>query len=186
MKWPSRASFCLAVLVWAVYLALTVLAILHYQGAFSPADNWLSDLGNRQISPRSARFYNSGVMASSCLLALFFPALGVMRLAGSRAQRLMLTLTQVLGVIAALGMFLSAVFSIDRFALHSAMSALFRISLGTAFGLSVAALAHHAGTRRGVLALGGLTTLLDLVVSVAFNRARLLEWPLIALGSYPL
>jgi hypothetical membrane protein len=181
MKRHHSITLALGVAICAIYLSCASLAFLRYPESYSPSGNWLSDLGNRAISPEGSKYYNIGVMVSGGLLILFFLSLRGMRLAENRRQRVVLTLSQASGVIGAAGMILSGVFSIDTPSRHSVMSAILRIGVGTAFGFTVPALVYHRGVRRWILVLGAATTLLDLVVSALFNKTRILEWPVILL-----
>ena len=175
------APALLGVLVAIVYLVFGALALSWYPGPFSPATNWLSDLGNTTVNPSGAGFYNAGMIITGALLTLFFVSLAALRLAQVRAQAIILSVARLIGVIGALSMVMTAVFPINRGSEHSFWSAVLYISLGTAFGLTVAALRYHRGVHKWLLVYGGVTTLTDLVVSVFFNTIAVLEWPTVAL-----
>ena len=181
MKRHYPIALALGITICVAYLLCTSLALWRYPEPYSPLGNWLSDLGNRVISPEGSRCYNTGVIACGSLLILFFVSLSGIRLPGNRRQRIVLTVSQTSGIIGAAGMILSGVFSIDTPGIHSVMSAVLRIGVGTAFGFTIPALVYHRGVRKGILALGAGTTLLDLGVSVLFNNTRALEWPVILL-----
>ena len=118
---------------------------------------------------------------TGALLTLFFVSLAALRLAQVRAQAIILLVARLIGVIGALSMVMTAVYPIDRGAAHSFWSAMLYINLGTAFGLTVAALRYPTGVHKWLLVYGGVTTLTDLVVSVFFNTIAVLEWPTVAL-----
>jgi hypothetical membrane protein len=170
-----------SMLISAVYLPLMTVALLKYPEAFSPTSNWLSDLGNRILSPEGSAYYNSGVIASGSLLIMFFLALRSIQLKNSKPQGAMVYLSQAFGIVGAIGMILSGLFSIDDPSKHGTMSAILRIGIGTAFGFTIPALLYHKGARRWILAIGGATAVLDLIVSVFFNNVQILEWPVILL-----
>lgn len=181
MKIKKPVSLILSILLVGVYLVMTMLSLLRYIGSFSPVSNWLSDLGNRKISPDGSTYYNIGIYISGSLLALFFISLGSTRIKGKRAQNIMLYLTQIFGIVGSIGMVLTGVFSIDNPQTHSFFSAILRICLGTAFGFSVAAFLYQQGINKWMLIIGVITTVTDLLVSVFFNKTHLLEWPVISL-----
>jgi hypothetical membrane protein len=181
MKIKKQVSLILSILVIVVYLMMTMLSLLRYTESFSPVSNWLSDLGNRKISPDGSTYYNLGIFISGSLLTLFFISLGSNRMEGKRAQNIMLLLTQIFGIIGSIAMVMTGVFSIDNPQTHSLFSAILRICLGTAFGFSVAAFRYQKGINKWILIIGVITTLTDLLVSVFFNKTQLLEWPVISL-----
>lgn len=181
MKKIHLTSRVLSILVAASYLLLTVLAFLRYPGSFSPRSNWLSDLGNRSLSPQGSPYYNAGIFIAGSLLAAFFISLGATRMPGRKAQNSMLLLTQIFGIGGSLAMIMTGVFSIDSPHAHSLCSEFLRIGLGTAFGFSVAAFAYRPGIKKWILVVGVLTTLTDLTVSVLYNKTQILEWPVITL-----
>jgi hypothetical membrane protein len=181
MKMRFRIAPVLGILIAATYLSFFTLALFKYPQHFSPLSNWLSDLGNRIVSPDGSRYYNSGIILSAVLLAIFFFAAASIRLETNREQRIVLALSQTFGIVGAVAMILTGVFSIDTPIRHSLASAIFRICIGTSFGLSVAALRYFKNVKKWILVIGGVTTLFDLCVSLLFNRVHLLEWPVILL-----
>ena len=181
MARPPLSPAALGIAVAGTYVVFALLALTRYPEPFSPTTNWLSDLGNTTANPGGAGFYNAGMIITGALLILFFVSLGALRLAQVRAQVLILLVARLIGVIGALSMVMTAVFPINRGSAHSFWSAVLYISLGTAFGLTVAALRYHRDVHKWLLVYGGVTTLTDLVVSVFFNTIALLEWPTVAL-----
>jgi hypothetical membrane protein len=181
MKKHQFLAPLLGILIVAIYLLFFSLALSKYTQPFSPLSNWLSDLGNRVTSPNGSRFYNTGIILSGSMLAMFFVTHRSIRLVTNKAQPIVLALSQLFGIIGAAGMILSGVFSIDTPTKHSFASAVLRICIGTSFGLSIAALSYFKDVRKWVLVVGGVTVLLDLCVSVFFNKVHLLEWPVIFL-----
>ena len=181
MKKIYLSTSILSILIIAIYLLFTLLSLARYPEPFSPVSNWLSDLGNRITSPGGSKYYNTGIFLTGFLLSIFFIALNSNRVRESKAQSIVLTLTQAFGILGAIAMICTGIFSIDIPQMHSFFSALFRICLGTAFGLSVAAFGYHKEVRKWILMIGIVTTLTDLIVSVFFNKIQVLEWPVIFL-----
>lgn len=114
------------------YLSLSLVAYAYYPTSFTPADNWLSDLGNRLLNPQGAVYYRTAAVLTGALLAVFFIALGasVRRQGGKRAA--FMTVAEVLGLVGALALILTGAFPEDLGTLHSASSAFFYVSFGTA------------------------------------------------------
>ena len=181
MKIKKPVSLILSILLFVVYLVMTILSFLRYTGPFSPASNWLSDLGNRIISPDGSTYYNLGIFISGSLLALFFISLGNNRMQGKKAQNIMLLLTQLFGIIGSIGMVMTGVFSIDNPETHSLFSTILRICLGTAFAFSVAAFRYEKRVNKWILVIGAITALTNLLVSMFFSNTQVLEWPVIFL-----
>jgi hypothetical membrane protein len=181
MKKGNPIARVLSILITSFYLVMTTLAFLRYPESFSPGSNWLSDLGNRIISPDGSAFYNAGIFITGSLLALFFISLGSTRIPGRKVQNIMLLLTQTCGIIGSIAMIMTGVFSIDTPQTHSLCSEILRIGLGSAFGFSVAAFRYQNRIKKWILMVGVITTLTDLIVSVFYNKTQILEWPVIAL-----
>jgi len=174
-------SYAMGLIIVLCYGIAALLAALRYPLHYSPLTNWLSDLGNPAVNSSGALFYNTGIVLTGVLLLPFFLGLSVLKLPDNRPQNLMLVLTQAFGLFGAFSMIMTALYPINFSGPHSFWSAGLRIGLGTAFGFSVAALRYYPGCPRWVLALGVVTTLVDLLVSQFFNKVQVLEWPTIAL-----
>lgn len=69
-KWRWGALFGFGAIV--VYVAFTLLAITQYPGMVNPVNTYLSMLGNADINPSGAIFYNLAVILGGVLVALFF------------------------------------------------------------------------------------------------------------------
>ena len=164
----------------ASYLLFALLAFLKFQGSFSPTKNWLSDLGSKELNPQGAVFYNAGIVLTGVCLIVFFAGLGFWKIAENKAQKILLPLTQIFGVMGSAAMVMSAVFPITSTATHSFWSTGLYILLGTAFALSVAALRYHAQVPRWVLIIGAIVVVVNFVWCVALN-IQPLEWATVGL-----
>ncbi len=142
--------------------------------------NWLSDLGNADLNPHGALFYNIGIVAAGVVLVPFFLGLSQWKMGNNRTQNLMLRLTQGFGILGALALVMSGLYPINFPALHSFFSTSLYILLGTAFGFSVAALRYHATCPRWLLILGAITALVD-ILSGVFHTVYVLEWVTVSL-----
>ncbi len=74
-RWPWGTILGLAVV--GLYIAFTTLAISRYPQNVSPLDTYLSMLGNADISPQGAIFYNLAVLLTGLAEVPFFIAIYV-------------------------------------------------------------------------------------------------------------
>jgi hypothetical protein len=72
-KWPWGALFGFGAFV--VYVTFTLLAITQFPGKVTPIDTYLSMLGNADINPSGAIFYNLGVILGGMVVILFYVAI---------------------------------------------------------------------------------------------------------------
>jgi hypothetical membrane protein len=80
MKRHPSLSFVTGMFAVVCYLAFALLAFSRYPLPYSPLSNWLSDLGNANLNPSGAPFYNIGIVATGGLLLLFFLGLSEWKL----------------------------------------------------------------------------------------------------------
>ena len=163
------------------YLVFAFLAYSRYPTDFSPINNnWLSDLGNRNLNPDGADFYVWGCVAAGVILGGFFLSLTPWRATGSRIQNWLLLAVQVTGVVAAISLVMSAVYTEDQFAAHQFWSRF--ISGGFAAALFVSPFAlRRAGRSSAILIAVAVTGYLSIVARLVFDAAHWLEWPSLAL-----
>ncbi|HEU0001774.1 MAG TPA: DUF998 domain-containing protein [Ktedonobacteraceae bacterium] len=180
MKKQPSLSFVASLFAIVCYLAFALLAFAHYPLSYSPLKNWLSDLGNPDLNPSGAIFYNIGIVATAVALSLFFLGLSRWKMENNRTQRLMLLITQGFGLLGAFAMFMSGLYPINSLALHSFFSICLYILLGTAFAFSIAALRYHAACPRWLLIVFAFTAVVDMLSGV-FHTVTVLEWVTVAL-----
>ncbi|HEY4914411.1 MAG TPA: hypothetical protein VIJ91_10910, partial [Candidatus Dormibacteraeota bacterium] len=81
--WKRVLPAYLAAAGVVVYVVFAVLAFSRYPADFSPMNNnWLSDLGNRNLNPRGADFYVWGCITAGVILGAFFLSLTPWRTTG--------------------------------------------------------------------------------------------------------
>lgn len=180
MKRQLSLSFVTSLFAVLCYLTFALLAFAQYPLPYSPLRNWLSDLGNADLNPLGAHFYNIGIVATGVVLLLFFLGLAQWKMGNNRVQNLMLRLTQGFGILGSLALVMSGLFPINFSALHSFFSICLYILLGTAFGFSVAAIRYHPTCPRWLLILGALAALVD-ILSGVFHTVYVLEWVTVSL-----
>lgn len=175
MKRYRHISFITAILACTGYLIFTLLAYLRYPLPYSPVNNWLSDLGNPDLNPGGAIFYNIGIISTGLFLMVFFEGLSAWRLRDRRAQVIMLWLAQAFGLIGAFCMIMSGIFPINLYQVHSFWSTSLYILLSTSFVFSSAMLRYHQDIEKGLLFLG-VSTAVMVVLTSFFQTLYLLEW----------
>jgi hypothetical membrane protein len=175
MKRHLSFSFVTSLVAVFCYLTFALLAFAQYPLPYSPMRNWLSDLGNADLNPHGALFYNIGIVATGVVLLLFFLGLAQWKMRDNRIQNLMLRLTQGFGILGTLALVMSGFYPINFSSIHSFFSICLYILLGTAFGFSVAAIRYYPPCPRWLLILGALTALAD-ILSGAFHTVYVLEW----------
>jgi hypothetical membrane protein len=180
MKRHPSLSFVAGLFAVVCYLAFAALAYSHYPLPYSPLSNWLSDLGNANLNPSGALFYNIGIVLSAGALLLFFLGLSAWKMRNNQLQNLLLRVTQAFGILGALAMLMSGFYPMNFLALHSFFSACLYILLGTAFAFSVSALRYHPICPRWLLMLGATTAVVTLVYGI-LHTVMVLEWVTTAL-----
>lgn len=176
----QKLVFYSSFFVVAGYLSLSYIAFAFYPGEYSPLHNWLSDLGSQELNPKGAIFYNLGIVLTGLTTLMFFIGLSEWKIAGHKAQNIMLLLTQSFGCLGALAMIMSAIFPININSAHSFWSSWLYILLGTAFGFTAAALRYHLHFPKSLIFLGILVAVVDMIWSLLLN-IYIMEWVTIAL-----
>jgi len=180
-KWIRSLPAYLAVGGVAVYLVFAVLSYSRYPGDFSTGNNnWLSDLGNRNLNPDGADFYVWACVAAGVILCAFFLTLTQWRSTGTRIQNGLLLAFQAAGEVAAVSLVMSAIYTEDQFAAHQFWSRF--VSGGFAVAMFVAPFAlRRAGRSSAVLIAVAAAGYLSIVARFVFDSAHWIEWPSIAL-----
>jgi hypothetical membrane protein len=181
MNRTHPVSLISSTLVVVCYVVLAGIAFSTFGLPYSPAHNWLSDLGNPDINPTGAVFYNVGLAITAGLVLAFFLSLSRFRLENNRAQNAMATLTVVFGAAGSLGMLMSAIHPINQPTAHSAWCMVLFFSLGTAFAFSVAMFRYYPRYPRWLLVAGAVVALVDMGSQIFFTDVRIVEWIVIAL-----
>lgn len=165
----------------AVYLVFASLAYSRYPADFSPVNNnWLSDLGNRNLNPAGADFYVWGCIAAGVILGAFFLSLTPWKATGTRIQNWLLLAVQATGGVAAISLVMSAVYTEDQFEAHQFWSRL--VSGGFAMAMFIAPFAlRRAGRSSAILIAVAATGYVSIVARFIFDSAHWIEWPSIAL-----
>lgn len=163
------------------YLLFTGLAWANYPGSYGPwNNNWLSDLGNRQLNPDGAGFYALGCVGTGILVGVFFVELDVWHRSSGKVQGWLLRFVQLAGLIGSFSIVMSALFPIDQFAPHQFWSRMISGSLAVALFVSPFALRRPAHRVWPVAVVAG-TGYVSVVAQFVFSASHWLEWPSIGL-----
>jgi hypothetical protein len=147
-KWPL--SFFAGITAIIIYLVLALVAFLHYPSAYGPMTNWLSDLGNPQASPSGAIFYNLGCILTSLVLVPFYLGLRSWN-TGEKKMKMLLTITQIVGVSSAVFLILAAIFPLGPYtSMHSFWSAMLSVAIGFFLTFSATAFWKHPSFKRWI------------------------------------
>jgi hypothetical protein len=115
-----------------VGLTLAIVAYAYYPWAFSPAANWISDLGNTLLSPRGSVFFRLDMVALGAVLAAFFVGLGAWARGQHIAMKLLIAVGQLAGLVGAVALVMTGIFSENDYAAHALWATVLFIALATA------------------------------------------------------
>ena len=176
----QKVSWLASIMLVLSYVVFSLLAVSHFPGSFTPLNHWLSDLGSNELNPAGSVFYNIGIISGGIFCVVFFLGLSTWIKIDKKIQMVMIYLSQICGVLGGLSMILSGVFPINAKEIHSFLSAILYIFLGTAFAFTLFALRYYSKFPKWLLALGFLTVIVNLVWSVILNIYPL-EWATVVL-----
>jgi hypothetical membrane protein len=114
-----------------VGISLALVAYGLYPWAFSPAANWISDLGNTLLSPRGSVYFRLDMIALGVVLAAFFVGLRAWRRGQSRFVSLLVIVGQVSGLVSAVALVMTGVFSENDYTAHALWATVMFIALAT-------------------------------------------------------
>jgi hypothetical membrane protein len=150
-----------------------------YPWAFSPARNWLSDLGNTVLSPRGAIFFRLDMWVVGLALIAFFFGLRAWSRGRGWLVRIPVALAQVSGFVAALALVMTGVFPENRLAAHALWATVLFLALGTAVWFMAWAILAHPHFSRFVSGFAFAVCAVDVVATAV--RRHWLEWVAVAL-----
>jgi hypothetical membrane protein len=162
-----------------VGVSLALIAYSRYPSAFSPASNWLSDLGNTLLSPRGAVFFRVDVVVCGVALAGFFLGLGSWHRGQRPLFRGLLGFGQFNGLVAGAALAMSGVVAEDHPTEHAIWVTVFFISLALAVWVVGLAPVWHRQLPQWLPSIGVVAFTACLAALIA--RRYWLEWLAIAL-----
>jgi hypothetical protein len=173
----GRLTVYLGPLATMIYVLFTVLAWLAYPAAYGPFNNnWLSDLGDRTLNPNGADFYVVGCIATGLLVGAAFVGLLAWRQTSTRIQRYLLAFVQIAGLLGALAIVMTAVYTIDQFEAHQFWSRGINVGFAVALFVSPFAL-RRSGVKLWPLIAVSAFGYCSIVARLVFPDAHWLEWP---------
>jgi hypothetical protein len=177
-KRPPLATISgLAAIVVSVTLALVAYA--YYPWAFSPAANWISDLGDTFLSPRGSIYFRLDMVALGAVLAVFFVGLRAWAQGQHIALKLLIVAGQISGLVAAVALVMTGIFSENDYAAHALWATVMFIALATAVWFIGWAPVWHPHLPQRLTYLAFTVCAVD-VLSVV-ERRHWLEWVAVGL-----
>jgi hypothetical membrane protein len=171
-KWPISCIAGVAVIV--LYCAFTFTSWALYPTPYSPVDNWLSDLGNSTYNPSGAILYNLGCVLTGIALFPFFGGL-YKWYTSDKGRRILLMITQAIGLFAAFSLIMIGVFSEDSGELHILWSSIFFLLNLLVLILIGVSLFTHPNYMKPIAYYGFIVAAINLLFILAYN-IPLFEW----------
>ena len=172
LKWPISCTAGIAVIVFYCFFTFTSLAL--FPSAYTPVNNWLSDLGNSTFNPKGAIFYNTGCILTGLALFPFFAGF-YKWYRGERWRRSLLVFTQVVGFFSAFALIMIGVFSEDYPAEHLFWSSVFFVLNLVVLVLANTSLITHPDFIRPIGCYGFTVAAIN-VAFIAVSNTPLMEW----------
>ena len=160
----------------AAYIVFSALAAWQFPGHYSPwNNNTLSQLGNDILNPTGAIYYQIGCAVTGILIMAFFATLGSWRATGSRVQKWLLSLVQILGVVAGFGLFMTAIFPKSNLPPHHFWAGVVFNGFGAGMLLVPFAL-WRPGMRNLPVTFLTLSVFLAVIIMFVFSAYHSVEW----------
>ncbi len=109
-----------------------MVAYAYYPRAFSPAANWISDLGDTLLSPRGSIFFRIDMVAVGVVLVGFFAGLVTWHRGQRPLFRAFLALGQFSGLVAAAALVMTGIYSENDYAAHALWVTVLFIAMASA------------------------------------------------------
>lgn len=175
-KWPISFVFGLTAIVF--FWSFAFISMAFFPGTYNPFVNWMSNLGNTELNPEGAIFFNIGIIVAGASLFPFFIGLYEWYIGGKRNKRLTM-LTQLAGFYCSFAMIMCGVYPENYFLIHIfwAMS-LFIISVFTFLFPSIALYKYKF--TRNVAKFGFSAAAINLILWIFI--VPIMEWATILLS----
>jgi hypothetical protein len=171
-KWPISCIAGTAVII--LYCAFTFTSWALYPTPYNPVDNWLSDLGNSTYNPSGAILYNLGCILTGIALFLFFGGLYKWYI-NEKGRKILLMITQAIGLFAAFSLVMIGVFSEDYGEPHSLWSSIFFVLNLLVLILMGVSLFTHPNYMKPIAYYGFIVAAINLLFVLVY-RIPLFEW----------
>ena len=157
-----------------VGLTLAIVAYAYYPWAFSPAANWISDLGNTFLSPRGSIFFRLDMIAVGAVMVAFFVGLRAWARGQHIFTKLLVAGAQISGLVGAAALVMTGIFSENDYTAHALWATVLFIALATAVGFIGSAPVWHPHLSQKLTYLAFAVCAVDVISVVA--RRHWLEW----------
>jgi hypothetical membrane protein len=118
-----------------ICVVLALVAYAYYPRAFSPATNWLSDLGNTLLNPQGSIFFRVDMAVVGIVLTAFFVGLTDWHRGQHPVGKALLGLGQFSGLVAAAALVMTGIESENDRAAHALWATVLFIAVGGAVWL---------------------------------------------------
>jgi hypothetical protein len=171
-RYPLATVAGAASIIVCVTLALAAYA--WYPWAFSPMTNWISDLGNRLLSPIGSVLFRLDMVIVGVGLAAFFLGLRALTHDQRIWVKLLIGLGQIGGLVGSVAVTMTGVYSEDQFRAHALWASIMFISLAVTVMLIGWGLYFHPRMPSRLAVFAFAVCAID-VVSIV-DRSHWLEW----------
>jgi len=157
-----------------VFSAFTFSSWVFYPTAFSPFNNWLSDLGNYGDNPNGAVFYNLGCILTG-IIAIFF-IFGLREwYTDDSFKKILLMFSQTVGFLSAIFLIMIGIFSEDSPPWHSIFSISFFASFSLFLFIFSLSVYTHEKFHTWIGALAIVVVMMDIAFAFQYNET-ISEW----------
>lgn len=172
-RWPISSVAGIMAIIF--YLVFTLTSFLHYPTVYSPFTNWLSDLGNSQLNPSGAIFYNVGVILTGITILPFYIGLYKWN-TGEKRMKILLTIAQLAGISSALSLIMVGVFPEDYPEAHWFWSTILFVSFAFFLTFSAGSLVKHPAFIKPIAYYGFTAAVINFMSEVIYNLVFVGEW----------
>ncbi len=162
----------LLILLFSIF---TLASAVRYPGAFSPFNNWMSDLGTLSKNPAGYAYFNTGCILSGALIVLIVLGLDAWHFEKSNP---LFVLARIIGALAAITLMLIGAFDEDT-AYHSILSVAFFLLLALFLIATNLSLWDHPAYWKWIGYYAFIVIAADLVLAVTyvvFAHSTIWEW----------
>jgi hypothetical membrane protein len=162
-------------LVIVLFCIFTLASAVRYPGAFSPMDNWLSDLGTAAKNPMGYVYFNAGCILTGVSTLLLVASMGAWYV---DKKAVLPILTRLMGTAAAFALMLIGVFD-ENTPYHTILSVAFFLLLTLFLILANASLWKHPAYQKWIGYYAAAAIVIDVIFAFtffAYEHAPIWEW----------
>lgn len=162
-------------LVILLFCIFTLASAVRYPGAFSPMDNWLSDLGTMKKNPAGYVYFNVGCILAGVSTLFLVTGMGAWKV---QERKRLFDAGQALGALSAFTLMLIGVFD-ENTPYHTILSIAFFLFLGLFLVLTNISLWKHPAYKRWIGYYSIVAVAIDILLALSFvvyEHAPIWEW----------